>query len=90
MRRDTFILHTNSTNSNSYLQLILIVLPTLPAEGHMGSAYKQSQPIVLSGNQQEQVLMNKILKYKNIIHKQQKALLAILPNCQVGSYYFSN
>lgn len=49
---------TNSTNSNSYLHLILTGLPTVPAKGHMGSDYKQSQPIVLSGNHQEQVLMN--------------------------------
>lgn len=35
----------------------------------MGSAHKQSQPIVLSGNHQEQVLMNRVLKYKNSIHK---------------------
>lgn len=31
-----------------------------------------------------------ILKHKNSIHKQQKAFPAILPYCQVGSYYFSN
>lgn len=56
-----------------------MVLPTLPAKGHMGSAYKQSQPIVLSDNHQEQALMNRILKHKNGIHKQQKAFPAILP-----------
>lgn len=92
LRTDTFILHTNwtnSTNSNSYLQLILAVLPAPPAKGHMGWASKQSQATVLSGNHQEQVVMNRIFKHKNSIHKQQKALLAMLPHCQVGFYYFS-
>lgn len=75
---------------NSYLQLIYTVLPTVAAKGHMGSDYKQSQPIVLSGNHQEQVLMKRTCKHKNSIRKQQKAFPAILPHCQVGSYYFSN